>query len=90
MNNSGINAWNSEPFVPSIISGRTKQAPPRRTGPHSEWRDRMESMDVGDWFELPEKFHARITSAAVAYLKGRYTCYKHPEQKGFYIFARTK
>jgi hypothetical protein len=90
MSQLGHNGYNTEPFIPTIISGRTTQAPLRRTGPHSEWRSRMEAMDVGDWFELPEKFHARITSAAVSYLKGRYTCYKHPEQDGFYIFSRTK
>ena len=77
-------------FEPIVISNREQQRPPRNTTPHSVWRNTMESMEPGDWFELPKKFQSRVTNAAASYLKGRYTCYKHGEKEGTYVFSRTK
>ena len=77
-----------ERFSPVVITD--KQAPPRCTTPQSEWRRLMEDMRPGDWFEVPTKFHGRVTNAAVQYLKGRYTCYKHSQKEETYVLSRTK
>lgn len=57
---------------------------------HSRWRSLFEEMRVGDWFVLPKPHHARVQGAAHAYLKGRYSLYKHPESSEHYVFLKTK
>ena len=52
------------------------------------WRNFMLNMKTGQWFELPEKYKDRVQAAAAAYLKGKYSLYKHPKKREVYVFLR--
>ena len=48
----------------------------------------MLNMKTGQWFELHEKYKDRVQAAAAAYLKGKYSLYKHPKKREVYVFLR--
>jgi hypothetical protein len=75
-------------FIPKIH--KTKCPLERATNPRSFWRDTMNSMKPGHWFEYPADRHASVLAAANKYTKGRYSAYKHPEREDFYIYVRIK
>ena len=56
----------------------------------SVWRDLFESMDVGNWFELPKRDRYRVAQAANKYLRGRYSLYHHPVKPETYVFLKNK
>lgn len=56
----------------------------------SKWRDLFEEMKVGEWFVLPKADHAKAQNAGFTYLKGRYSLYKHPTMKDYYVFLKVK
>ena len=70
---------------------KDKSPPERTTQPNSHWRKFFQTLEVGDWFEIPTKQQASIRVAAVTYGLGRrYTCYKHPVKENTHVFLLTK
>ena len=72
-----------------VIKGGS--APERITQPNSKWRKFFQSLEVGDWFEIPTKQQGVLRSGAINYgLSHRYTCYKHPTKENTHVFLLTK
>jgi hypothetical protein len=65
-------------------------APKGRHSNTSSWKDKFESMRVGEWFTLPQKDYNRVQAACSAYLKGRYSLRQHPRRAGTYVMEKTK
>jgi hypothetical protein len=77
-----------KPFTPTVKTG---QCPPQRTtGPRSCWRDILNGMRPGEWFETPAFARFRVLTAAQKYCRGRYSFYQHPTKDEAYIFVRIK
>ena len=74
-------------FIPKIM--KTK-APQRHTPPRSRWRDLMNRMKPGQWFEFPASKRWTVLKAANNYTRGRYAAYQHPKKPGMYIYLRIK
>ena len=69
------------------LSIQDSQAPPRKTQPHSVWRDLFVLMKVGQWMFIRKSDYSRVSAAANSYVKGCYTMYQVPEG---YCFLKTK
>lgn len=75
-------------FTPKI---QTSACPPQRgTCPRSNWRDILNAMRPGNWFEVPKHAYHRVRNAAATYTKGRYSLYQHPTKSGYHIYVRIK
>lgn len=74
---------------PKIVVQKTKP-PQRTTNPRSFWRDIMNRMKPGQWFELPESLVNSVRSSACHYTRGRHSVYQHPNKEGYYIYLRIK
>jgi hypothetical protein len=75
-------------FRPQIM---TSKCPPQRgTNPRSRWRDVLNSMKPGHWFEFPANKVQAVRCAANKYTRGRYSVYQHPKKDGMYIYVRIK
>lgn len=74
---------------PKVTIHKSK-APQRTTNPRSFWRDIMNRMKPGQWFELHEDWVQRVRAAATTYTRGRHSVYQHPKKAGMYIYLRIK
>lgn len=79
-------------MIDQIKIERNKPAPRRAWGHSrtSNWKTLFESMKAGDWFVVDKSYHHRLGAAGSAYLKGKYSLYRHPDQESKYIFLRLK
>ena len=69
----------------------TSPAPLRKSNNcNGKWKSFLSNMEVGDWFALPKKDYCKVQAAANAYLKGRYSLYKHPDQEDTYVLCIRK
>ena len=80
----------AQPLNIKVIT--TRPAPKRITQPASDWRNILAPMKRGHWFEVEcktgDNIYSRVTAAANAHCKGRYTFYKAEENR--YIFEIIK
>ena len=75
------------------IKIRTSKAPARKFGhsKRSKWRDVFEGMELGNWFLVSgHQDYTATNAAAAAYMKGRYSLYKHPTKENTWVFTKTK
>ena len=56
----------------------------------SEYTALFDSMKAGHWFTINSKDRLKFQAAASAYLKGRYSLYKHPTLDCKYVFRLNK
>jgi hypothetical protein len=59
-------------------------APPAPT--RAQWKDKLTSLKIGDWFIAPKEDHSRLVAAGNNYLRGKHSLYKINEND--YCFIR--
>tara|TARA_B100000575_G_C23052044_1_gene605634 strand:- start:621 stop:848 length:228 start_codon:yes stop_codon:yes gene_type:complete len=59
----------------SIKRGDVTPAPEKENS-RSQWRQKFESMGVGDWFEVSEDQRGNVATNANLYVKGKYSLYR--------------
>lgn len=75
-------------FIPKVMT--TSCPLERHTNPRSFWRELLNGMKPGNWFEFPVQKRWAVLNAAQKYTRGRYSAYQHPEKEGIYIYVRIK
>jgi hypothetical protein len=59
-------------------------APPAPT--RAQWKDKLTSLEIGDWFIAPKEDHSKLVAAGNNYLRGKHSLYKINEND--YCFIR--
>ena len=77
--------------APDLKIIKNKKAPPPITiGSEGFYKKFFNSMGIGDWCVVTKPDVTRVRQQAATRLKGRYSMYKHPKQKGSYILKIVK